>query len=314
MSGRKKASLLGEPAQVAVERALSEFRSGRPVLITSAGDAITALPVDGMTETMLVAFRLLSRPVWPFLLITARRARAIGVEASGPTGIALPDFCSAGEIFSLASAAQISCRFEFVPAGASAGAAIQLAKHAQRLPALLIGAGNSAAVRRCEPPLVAVPAEAVAQCRRASVAAVSLAAEATIPLSGFSARFVVFRDGIGGTPIAVVIGSPDLTQPVPVRLHSACLTGDVFGSRRCDCGDQLRLALMLLAECGGGIVLYLEQEGRGLGLANKILTYQLQDGGLDTVDANIVLGSTMMNATTGSPFECCKCLAAPGFA
>jgi hypothetical protein len=72
MSGVSKASLLGEPAQIAVERALSEFRSGRPVLITSASDAITALPVDGMTEAMLVAFRLLSRPVRPFLLVTAR--------------------------------------------------------------------------------------------------------------------------------------------------------------------------------------------------------------------------------------------------
>jgi GTP cyclohydrolase II len=290
MSGVSKASLLGERAQISVERALSEFRSGRPVLMTSASDAITALPVDGMTEAMLVAFRRLSRPVRPFLLVTARRARAMGVEASGPTGIALPGLCSAGEIFSLASVTPVSCRFEFVPAGSSAGAAIQLAKHAQRLPALLIGAGNSAAVRTCEPPLVAVPAEALAQYRRASAAALSFAAEATIPLSGFSARFVVFRDGGGGGPIAVIIGSPDLTQPVPVRLHSACLTGDVFGSRRCDCGDQLRLALMQLAQHGGGIVLYLEQEGRGLGLANKIRTYQLQDGGFDTVDANSVIG------------------------
>ena len=82
MSGASKASLLGERAQIAVERALSEFRSGRPVLISSAGEAVTALPVDGMTEATLVAFRLLSRPVRPFLLVTAPRARALGVEAA----------------------------------------------------------------------------------------------------------------------------------------------------------------------------------------------------------------------------------------
>lgn len=290
MSAGAKTSLPVDPAQVAVERAVSEFRSGRPVLITAAGGSITALPVDGMTEAMLVAFRLLSRPVRPFLLVTGRRARVMGVQASGPTGIGVNEFSSAGEIFSLASATQINCQFELVPAGACAGAAIELAKQAQRLPALLIGAGNLVAVRTCEPPLVTVAAVAVAQCRRASASAITFAAETTIPLSGFSARFVVFRDGTGGTPIAVIVGSPDLTQPVPVRLHSACLTGDVFSSRRCDCGDQLRLAFVKLAQHGGGIVLYLEQEGRGLGLVNKIRTYQLQDRGLDTFDANSVLG------------------------
>ena len=101
---------------------------------------------------------------------------------------------------------------------------------------------------------------------------------------------MVFRDVIGGSSIAIIVGTPDTSQPVPVRLHSACLTGDVFGSRRCDCGDQLRLALRRLDEEGGGIILYLEQEGRGLGLANKMRTYQLQDAGLDTLDANTALG------------------------
>jgi GTP cyclohydrolase II len=290
MSESTKARLPGDRAQIAVERAVSEFRSGRPVLITSARDTITALPVDGMTEAMLVAFRLLSQPIRPFLLITLPRARAIGLETSGPTGIALSDFCSAADIFSLATATKVRCQFELVSAGANAEPAIQLAKHAQRLPALLIGVGNSSTVRACEPSLVEVPADAVAQYRHASAAALSFVAETKIPLKGFLTRFVVFRDGTGGMPIAVIVGSPDLTRPVPVRLHSACLTGDVFGSRRCDCGDQLRLALTQLAQHGGGIVIYLEQEGRGLGLANKIRTYQLQDEGLDTVDANSVIG------------------------
>ena len=108
--------------------------------------------------------------------------------------------------------------------------------------------------------------------------------------SGTAARFVVFRDALGVDQVAIVVGKPDFTQPVPVRLHSACLTGDVFGSRRCDCGDQLRLALARLESLGGGVILYMAQEGRGIGLANKMRAYRLQDGGLDTRDANTTLG------------------------
>jgi GTP cyclohydrolase II len=139
--------------------------------------------------------------------------------------------------------------------------------------------------------MIAVHADAMTQFRDRILDTLEIVSEARIPLpDGVPARFCVFRDAVGSSPVAIILGEPDFAKPVNVRVHSACLTGDVFGSRRCDCGAQLKLAMAQLSETGGGIVLYLEQEGRGLGLANKMRAYTLQDDGLDTMDANMMLG------------------------
>lgn len=284
----------GAPDLVQVNRAVAEFRAGRPIIVAGTPESLIAFPVEHLDKPRWAGLARLIAPAAPFLVVSAQRARALGLPAAGPVKLALAPGMDAERIVLLATEAGIAADPDSEPlaGGPCAGAAtaaIALAKMAQALPAVV--AAPLPAGPDPDAPLCVVPAAAVDQFRAALPASLKLTAQCDVPLHGeIAARFMVFTDMLGATQTAVVVGEPDVAEPVPVRLHSACLTGDVFASGRCDCGDQLRLALARLQKAGGGIVLYLAQEGRGLGLVNKMRAYRLQDAGLDTLDANTTLG------------------------
>ena len=284
-------SLFGTRDQVCVARGVAEFRARRPVLVTTNRETVLALPVDGIDSSRLTAFKNFCLPHRPKLILSARRARWLGFQTSAPMALTVAAETDVEQLLELVVDSEVDHAPDGEPAGVAAVAAIQLVKLAQGLPAVLATRASRVGTAIFDPPLVAIEASAIQHCRTDIVRSLKIVGEARMPLNtGTQTRFVAFRDALGENSVAIIVGDPDDTRPVLVRVHSACLTGDVFASRRCDCGDQLKLSLARLAATGGGIILYLAQEGRGLGLGNKLRTYQLQEAGLDTVDANTALG------------------------
>jgi GTP cyclohydrolase II len=286
----RERSLIGGAAfdHIQVERAIAEVRSGRPVLVTSPQGAMIAATFEALDESSAAALQLLAQGR-ARLVLAAPRLRRLGVDRQAPGFIALPEM-------DLARIAALSVELDgridapiacLTPADE---AALELARLALVLPAVVTLPIDAEAPEAAG--LVRVSGEAIRNYPAEEQHALKLIARAPVPLEGATdSEFVIFRGGEGlRDQVAVIIGKPDLSQPVTVRLHSACLTGDLFGSLKCDCGDQLRHTAKFMAENGGGVLLYLDQEGRGNGISNKIRAYRLQAQGFDTYDADEVLG------------------------